>query len=571
MSESQITEWKLNWSDKYLKWLCGFANAQGGVLEIGRNDRGEVVGIDNSDRLMEELPNKLRDLLGIMAEIDLLNEHGRSYLRITVEPYDVPISYRGEYRYRSGSTKQVLRGAALNRFLLRKTGKRWDGVPTPNVGLNHLDESTLARFRMLATRTNRLAEGILQMGDSELIEKLRLTENKLLKRAAVLLFHPDPEQFFTAASIKIGYFESETEVLFHDEVSGNLFAQISKVMDLLRTKYLKAVISYEGIQRIETFPVPEDALREAMLNAIVHRDYAIPAQIQIRVYDDRLSIWNPGDLPEDWTVRELLGPHSSRPYNPDIANTFFRAGEIESWGRGIQRIFASCRKVRSPEPEFQVGRSDFWIKFKFSDSYVNQLTSRSVNEGISDTSKIASKVLPAITQEITQEITQDQENTQEITQDQEITQEITQENTQENIIALLRKQPDLTHSELATKVGITSNSAKYYLVTLRKAGRIRRVGSTKKGHWEVIESDLIKTPPTIAQEIAQENTQEKVVALLREHPNLTHKKLATVIGVTPDSIKYHLDKLREAGRIRHVGPTKKGHWEVIENDIDRSE
>ncbi len=74
MSESQITEWKANWSDRYLKWLCGFANAQGGVLEIGRNDRGEVVGINSSDRLMEELPNKLRDLLGIMADIDLLND-----------------------------------------------------------------------------------------------------------------------------------------------------------------------------------------------------------------------------------------------------------------------------------------------------------------------------------------------------------------------------------------------------------------------------------------------------------------------------------------------------------------
>ncbi len=319
----------------------------------------------------------------------------------------------------------------------------------------------MTRFRALATRTNRLAEGILQTDDSELIEKLRLTENKLLKRAAVLLFHPDPEQFFTAASIKIGFFESETEVLFHDEVCGNLFIQISKTMDLLKTEYLKAVISYEGIQRIETFPVPVDALREAMLNAIVHRDYAIPAQIQIRVYDDRLSIWNPGELPEDWTVQKLLGPHSSRPYNPDIANTFFRAGEIESWGRGIQRIFESCRKIQSPEPEFQVGSSDFWIKFKFSDSYIDQFSSRSGIDGTSDTRKKVSKTSPTITQEI----------------------------TQEKIIALLWEHPDLTRSELATRIGITSNSVKYHLDKLRIAGRIRRIGPTKKGHWEVIEID----------------------------------------------------------------------------------
>ena len=102
MNETQLIEWKASWRDEYLQWLCGFANAQGGVLEVGRDDAGQVVGLGNAARLMEELPNKLRDLLGIVADIDLLQEDGRSYLRIAIEPYPVPISYRGEYHYRSG-------------------------------------------------------------------------------------------------------------------------------------------------------------------------------------------------------------------------------------------------------------------------------------------------------------------------------------------------------------------------------------------------------------------------------------------------------------------------------------
>ncbi len=256
-------------------------------------------------------------------------------------------------------------------------------------------------------------------------------------------------------------------------------------------------------------------------------------------------------------MRELLGPHSSRPYNPDIANTFFRAGEIESWGRGIQRIFESCRKLQSPKPEFQIGPSDFWIKFRFSDSYIDQLTSRSSIGGTSDAGKKIGKTLPTI--------------------DQENTQEIDQENTQEKIFALLREHPNLTRKELATGIGITSGSIKYHLDTLRKAGRIRHVGPTKKGNWEVIENKFSKTLPKTAQEntqentqeIAQENTQEKIIALLREHPNLTRSELATKIGITSDSAKHHLGTLRKTGRIHRVGPTKKGHWEVIENDIDR--
>ena len=111
--------------DDYLKWICGFANARGGVLEIGRNDKGKVIGLKDPERLLEELPNKLRDLLGIVADIELLKENRKPYLRITVEPYPVPISYHGEYHYRSGSTRQVLKGAALDRFLLGKMGKRW--------------------------------------------------------------------------------------------------------------------------------------------------------------------------------------------------------------------------------------------------------------------------------------------------------------------------------------------------------------------------------------------------------------------------------------------------------------
>src|SRR3990172_7911929 len=168
MAEDQHSEWKSSWRDDYLKWLCGFANAQGGVLEIGRDDQGQVVGVDDAERLMQELPNKLRDLLGIVADIDLLEESGKSYLRIAVEPYPVPISYRGEYHYRSGSTKQVLKGAALDRFLLGKTGRRWDAVPVPGVTVGDLDADALARFRVRAARSKRLATEALAEGDANL-------------------------------------------------------------------------------------------------------------------------------------------------------------------------------------------------------------------------------------------------------------------------------------------------------------------------------------------------------------------------------------------------------------------
>lgn len=123
MRESQHTEWKESWRDDYLRWICGFANAEGGVLAIGRNDQGLVVGVPEAKRLLVELPNKVRDLLGIVVAVNLRRKGGKEYLEMVTPAYPSPISYRGHYYQRSGSTLQELKGAALDRFLLRKQGR----------------------------------------------------------------------------------------------------------------------------------------------------------------------------------------------------------------------------------------------------------------------------------------------------------------------------------------------------------------------------------------------------------------------------------------------------------------
>ena len=329
MKENQHIEWKESWRDEYLKWISGFANAEGGVLVIGRNDKGKVVGVPNARKLLVDLPNKVRDLLGIVVAVNLKRTAGKDTIEIAVEPYPYPVSYKGEYHVRSGSTKQELKGAALDRFLLHRQGKRWDGVPVPQVTARELSKPALDSFRRQARQSRRLGAAVLRESTRGLIEKLHLVDGTYLKRAALLLFHADPEQFVTGAFVKIGFFRTNADLLYHDEVHGDLFAQVEKTMDLLLTKYLIAAISYEGIQRVETLPVPEDALREALLNALIHKDYASGTPIQISVYHDKLMLWNPGELPPDWTVAKLKAKHASRPFNPDVANAFFRAGMIE--------------------------------------------------------------------------------------------------------------------------------------------------------------------------------------------------------------------------------------------------
>jgi len=450
MIEHQHIEWKETWRDEYLKWICAFANAEGGVLIIGWNNKGVAVGLPNGAMLLEEIPNKVRDILGIMVGVNLREEAGNEYLEIVVYPYPYPVSYKGEYHFRSGSTKQELKGAALEKFLLKRQGKRWDGAPIPCVGLADLDPLAIKNFRKLAAQSGRLSAELLAETDSQLVEKLHLMENCYLKRSTTLLFHPDPEKFTTGASVKIGFFRTDSDLLYQDIIQGNLFHQVEKALDLLLTKYLRAGISYRGTQHIERFPIPEAALREAPINAIAHKDYASGIPIQISVYNDKLMMWNPGQLPADWSLDRLLGKHSSQPSNPDIANAFFRAGKIESWGRSIDLIRNTCLEYGSPAPRFDCDKTGLWIEFlfqKISGKKPGAKTGNDARERVGGT---------------------------------------TQETTQEKILALLGKQPSITRRELSEKIGISHDGIKYHLNKLKMAGLIKHVGPTKAGQWEVL-------------------------------------------------------------------------------------
>lgn len=376
MPENQSIEFKETWKDEYLKWICGFANANGGSLFIGKNDVGEIIHLENANRLLEDVPNKVRDTLGILVDVNLHPTAKGDFIEIIVEPYPYPVNYKGQYHYRSGTTKQELKGAALDKFLLQRKGKRWDGVPIPNISVADLKQESFEFFRKRALKSQRIEEDVLTDSNELLIENLQLKENTYLKRAAILLFYPKPENYMTGAYIKIGFFETDDDLKFQDEIHGNLFEQIEKAMDLLFTKYIKAEISYEGINRVEKYEYPKDAVREALLNAIAHKDYSGGVPIQISVYNDKIIFWNEGQLPENWTIESLLTKHPSRPYNPDIANALFRSGYIESWGRGTLKMIKECIDAGLPKPLYYYDMSGFFVEFRkdiFSEKYLKSL------------------------------------------------------------------------------------------------------------------------------------------------------------------------------------------------------
>ena len=379
MSEQQNIEYKINWHDDYLKWICGFANANGGILYIGKDDNGNTVGAVDYKKLMEDLPNKIRDVLGVMAEVNLLRDEGRYYIEITIPSYSVPISFRGRYYYRSGATKQELTGNALNDFLLKKTGKTWDDVIEPRAVIGDIDTETVLRFLRAAEKAGRLPENE-KMPLPDLLEKLRLLENGKLKRAAVVLFGKDPGRFYPNMAVKIGRFgNTDDDLKFEEAEEGNLIYCLYEVPAQLNRKFFIKPVDFEGLQRVEKGEYPVAALREMLLNALVHRNY-MGSNIQIRMYDDRFCIWNEGSLPEGLSLEALKRQHPSRPRNPIIADVCFKGGYIDAWGRGIAKIINACNQAGLPEPEIKEQDGGLLVTL-FKDRYTEK---QLLKLGISD-------------------------------------------------------------------------------------------------------------------------------------------------------------------------------------------
>ena len=416
--ESQQIEWKWSWQDEYLKWLCGYANTEGGTLYIGVNDDGYVVGIEDSKKMLEGLPNKINDKLGIIASIKVYESHGaenlryahevpenissklinqyacglhtrmldrsdkryktltvmekenkiwetadgtREYISIEIIKYPFAVSCEGKYYKRSGSTLHELNGFELQNFLLERAGKTWDSVPVPDVKVSDLSKEALEAFRRKAVKSNRMTESEVNVPDELLLRNLKLFDGKYLTRAAVLLFHSTPEQYITGAYIKIGYFalvgtfgedaEPIEDLQYQDVVDGPLILQVDKAIDLIFTKYFKALVDYEGVQRTETNMLTRGIVRELLLNAINHKEYATGIPIQVSVYEDKIVIFNMGSwskrVPTDERVYEK---HESVPNNPKIADVSFRSGDVESWGRGFLKIKAECKTINAPLP-----------------------------------------------------------------------------------------------------------------------------------------------------------------------------------------------------------------------------
>ena len=329
----------------------------------------------------------------------------------------------------------------------------WDDIPVYGATLDDIDRNAIDYFLQCSIKAGRMDESEVNSSTEDVLRNLGLfTREGELKNAAILLFGKHVGQFFPSAVFKIGRFHTdESDLIIQDVVEGNLIQMASQVMEVLRTKYLLSPIHYEGLQRIEQLEIPDKALRELIYNAISHKAYNGPA-IQMRIYDRSIELWNYGLLPKELTPAALMQKHSSYPRNHNIANVFYKAGFVESWGRGFKKIAEEFERASLPLPTIEENGGGVMaiVQRKTIDEVIAE---RDGDVGV---------------------------NSREIS-DVKLTER------QTIMVSVIKSNPMVTAKQMSETLSVTVRTIERDLALMQKAGIIRHEGSDKTGVWVILE------------------------------------------------------------------------------------
>ncbi len=371
--ESTNLEFKESFSDGTLKSICAFSNTDGGTILIGVRDDGSVKGLTITNSTLENITNKIIDSLGVSPSIGIEKHKKLEIIKIEVLRSSIPISFNGKYYKRVGNTNREMTREELKRYFLKDSS--WDRIIS-DFKISEIDEKILRNFINKAKETGRLK--IIDENNTikNVLTHLNLQISGKLTNASIMLFGKDPQKHFSNAKLRISRLKNETTITGDRIITGNLFKMLSEGEEAIKN-FINVRYEINEMKREEVWDYPLVAIREALINSLIHRNYFnfnIP--IQIKIYDDRIWIYNPGGLPDGISYEALFEPHPSIARNPLLVDIFYLSGFIEALGTGISRIRESLSKAGLPEPEIKIEENGFTIilrKDYLTEEYLRKL------------------------------------------------------------------------------------------------------------------------------------------------------------------------------------------------------
>lgn len=341
--------------DECIKTVCALANAAGGVILLGVSANGSLIENNLAAQSIAQFIQRLSEAIqpAIIPDYEIHETEGKAIALLHVPEAPIkPVMIAGKCYRRAGAANVLLSLTEVAQLHFQSLGRSWDAMICEDAQLEDIDAAKVRRFVELTNQKRRRnLEANLPL--PECLEKLTLLQQGKITMAALLLFGKNPQTFVSHARIKAGRFKNETVIVDEQEITGTLFEQIEQAFAFIQKHLTVKLVIGGHLQREEVWDYPLPALREGLINAICHRDYAAPMATQIRIYDDQLIIWNPGSLPQSLHLDDLRKRHQSVLRNKLIGSIFYDAGLVEKWGSGTNRIIEECKKLGLPEPEWR--------------------------------------------------------------------------------------------------------------------------------------------------------------------------------------------------------------------------
>ena len=440
--ENDRFEWKEVWKIEYLRPIAAFHNTGGGRLLVGRTDDGEYVGVKDPKGIAKSISDTVMNKMHFQVFVNIDNIEGKDCIIVDVPPGNRMVDLDGKFYVRVGNTVQALEGEDLREVLLNEKGLQWLDAPC-EIDIGDLSKEAISFFISKGKESGRIPISVDENDVSGVLNRFNLMTSGVPNLTAAILFSDNPQAYSRGAYLKIGLFDGKGSLIRETYVEGPLIMIPDRAMDKLLASYVPPMYMYDGpsVSRYNHYDYPKDALREVILNALMHMDYKKSQPVTISIRPDELEVFCLGGLPGSMTVDKLFKKHHSVRRNEALARMFHVAGFVEAWGQGIAKIIESCESNGNKIPIFLEDQGGLSVVM-FPNILEAELSH--VNEKYSDSITVS-------------------------------------------LLRLICEDPKLSANSIAKLLGISERTVRSRLKNLREDGIIDRKGSAKSGKWILIE------------------------------------------------------------------------------------
>lgn len=443
--------------------LCAFLNNHGGIVLIGVKNDGRLVGQMVTDATLQEIANELRKIEPpVSVKVNYVPVKGGKFVIVMeVPPGDhIPYIYDGRPYHRIESRTNVMPQHLYEQLLIKKgqLNHAWDEFINDEYTIEDLDHNEIFNTIKQGVIAKRIPESALKENVVTLLGRLKLIKNGKLKNTTIVLYAKEMDSDFSQCMIKMARFRGASKLddfIDNQQFYGNAYQILNEASNFMgKHLNIESSFSENSFVRTDKFTVPVLAVREAMINAICHRNYQTSAAISLAIFDDRMEIWNSGFLPKELNLESLKEKHDSYPRNKLIARTFYKLGLIERWGNGTLKMIDESREHGIPDPVFEEYSSGLSVQFIFKEPIGPRVS------GISKKQRVI-----------------------ELEQEYGILSK-----RQREIIEILKKLDEISASEIRKNLSelVPARTLRFDLAILKKRGMIGSRGRSQNAVWFIV-------------------------------------------------------------------------------------